>query len=198
MNVKDYIASGILEEYCLGRLSADEEAVVLQICKLFPEVKKELAAVEKAIETLAAGNAITPRHDLKQKILNSLDFSDQAVQPDLNELPLINAHSNHRSWLNLLEYLIPDEPTEDFFCHVLNQGERFAQMLVISKNDVPEETHEDLTESFFILEGECICSVGEAVFKLGPGDYLEIPLHQPHNVKLLTPYVVAVLQYQYL
>jgi len=197
MNVRDYIASGVLEEYCLGLLDAADQAIVIQKGKLFPEVKKELAAIEMAMETLAASRAIIPKNDVKQKILNSLGFTDQAVQFDLNDLPATNANSNHLSWLKSLEHLIPDEPAEDFSCHVLSQDERFAQMLIISKSNVSEEIHEDLTESFFILKGVCECLVGEKSFRLAPGDYLEIPLHKPHDVKLLSPYVVAILQYRY-
>ncbi len=198
MNVQDYIASGILEEYCLGLLSADEQAVVLKICQLYPDVKKELTAIEIAMETMAANRAIAPENDLKQKILTSLGFPDPVIKLDINNLPATHPYSNHRSWLKTLQHLIPPEPTADFFCHVLQQNESIAQMLIITKNDVPEETHNTFTESFFILKGECKCMIGENIFKLGPGDFLEIPLNEPHDIKILSPYVVAILQYQFL
>lgn len=198
MNITEYIESGILEEYCLGLLNADEQAAVLQICSLFPEVKMELTAIEKTIETMAANRAIAPADDLKKKILNSLGFSDEAIQFNLNHLPVANSHSDHKSWMKLLEHLIPAEPAGDFSSRLLRQDERFDQMLVITKCDVPPETHKDVIESFFILKGECQCSVGNTLFLLGPGDFLEIPLHQQHDVKLLSPYVVAILQHQYL
>jgi mannose-6-phosphate isomerase-like protein (cupin superfamily) len=198
MNIREYIESGVLEEYCLGLLNADEQAAVLQICALFPEVKMELTVIEQAIATMAANRAITPSDDLKQKILNSLDFSDEAIQFDLTHLPVANSHSNHKSWLKLLEHLIPSEPAGDFSSRLLRQNEGFDQMLVVTKCDVPAETHGDVIESFFILKGECQCSVGDNLLLLGPGDFLEIPLHQQHDVKLLSPYVVAILQHQYL
>jgi len=197
MNIRAYIESGILEEYCLGLLNPDEQKIVVRVCLLYPEVKKELTLIEETIEKLAASRAITPGADNKQKILNSLGFSDQPVKYDLTNLPLTNVSSDHKSWLLSLEHLIPAEPEEDFSCHVLRQDEQFAQMLIIAKNDVPEETHDNLMESFFILKGRCTCSVGGSTVTLGPGDFLEIPLNLEHNVKMLTPHVVAILQYQF-
>jgi mannose-6-phosphate isomerase-like protein (cupin superfamily) len=70
-------------------------------------------------------------------------------------------------------------------------------MLVISKIDVPEEEHDNYLESFFILKGRCECTIGENFYKLGAGDFIEIPLNTPHNIKLSTPVVVAVLQYRF-
>lgn len=198
MNVKEYIDSGILEEYCTGLLTADEQEAVLKIGDLFPEVRTELLNIEKAMEKIAADNAVTPGAGLRKKILDSLGFTETAVQFDLDNLPVTDARSNHASWLTSLEHLIPEDPNEDFSWHVLRQDEQFAQMLIITKSDVPDETHDNLKESFFILKGQCKCLVGENAFMLGPGDFLEIPLNQEHNVKILTPYVVAILQYQYL
>jgi len=198
MNIQEYIESGVLEEYCLGLLDAGEQAVVLQLCALFPEVKNELRAIERAIEHLAVSTAVDPNPDLKQKILNSLGFPEPAISLDLDNLPETNAWSNHRSWLNTLKHLIPAVPDEDFVCHVLRQDNRFAQMLVITKKDVPKETHANMRESFFILKGECRCSIENNFFVLGPGDFLEIPLYKEHDIKITTPYVVAILQHQYI
>lgn len=68
-------------------------------------------------------------------------------------------------------------------------------MLVITKADVPEETHDDRRESFFIMKGTCICVVDGIQYELNPGDFLEIPLHTNHDIKIVTPYVVAILQH---
>jgi len=198
MNVKDYIATGILEEYCLGLLTGDEQAMVLQICKLYPGVRKELTAIENAMEKMAAIRAIAPNSDLKGKILNSLGFAEPVTRFDLADLPMADASSDYNIWLATLKHLIPPQPAENFTNHVLRQNHNLVQMLVISKIDVPEETHEDLMESLFILKGQCKCTVGKNIFILGPGDFLEIPLHLPHNVKLVSPYVAAILQHQYL
>ena len=66
---------------------------------------------------------------------------------------------------------------------------------MISRTDVDDEVHEHEQESFLVLEGECECHIGDTVYRLGPGGFIEIPLHLNHNVRVLSPYVVAVLQH---
>jgi len=193
MNARDYIASGILEEYCLGLLNADEQDVVLQMCSLFPQVKKELTAIEHTMEKMAAGKAVNPGAGMRQKILDSLGFHEPAVVLDLDNLPVTDKNSNHLSWLTALEHLIPAEPSEDFFCHVLRDEDKFAQMLVVSKIDVLPETHDNMMESFLILKGECKCRIDNNIFMLGPGDFLEVPIGQQHDVKILSPYIAAAI-----
>ena len=70
-------------------------------------------------------------------------------------------------------------------------------MLVVTKLDVPQEMHDDIAESFFILKGRCTCTIGDEQVTLNPGDHLDIPLHVNHDVKLESPYVIAILQHQF-
>lgn len=198
MDIKKFIESGILEEYCLGLLNEEEQSFVIQMSMLYPEVKQELVAIELSMEKLAEQNAISPDVELKQKILSTLGFSDTEAPLDINNLPFTDKNSKHHEWLSALGHLIPADPTEDFLMHVLRQDQLAAQMLVITKNDVPEETHDDRMESFFILKGTCVCFVDDRIYRLTPGDFLEIPLYANHDVKIISPYVVAILQHRYL
>lgn len=195
MEIQEYIKSGILEQYCLGLLDANEQEEVVQMSLIYPEIKQELDEIENTIEKIALTNAVSPKIDLKSKILRSLGFSDEEERLDINNLPVTHKDSIHKNWLNAVEHLIPLEPVDDFSCTVLRQDEQVTQMLVITKLDVPPEIHDDIAESFFILKGECVCNVGGRVYQLGPGDFLDIPLYQEHNVKLSSPYVVAILQH---
>ena len=191
MNIQAYIESGVLEEYCLHLLNAEEEAEVLKNCALYPAIKQDLAAIEHAIENMAANQSIVPDERLKQQILNTLGFADVI---DLNNLPVVDAYADHNSWFKAVEHLIPTEPFDDFFMDVLRQDDQAAQMLVVTKLNVPEETHEDFIESFFILKGQCVCTVGNNTYTLNAGDFLEIPLHTDHDINITSPYVVAILQ----
>ena len=65
---------------------------------------------------------------------------------------------------------------------------------MIGKTGVDDEVHVNEKESFLVLEGECECYVGDNVYRLGPGGFIEIPLHEHHNVKVISEYVVAVMQ----
>jgi mannose-6-phosphate isomerase-like protein (cupin superfamily) len=198
MDIQAYITSGILEEYCLGLLNEEEQANLIKMSILYPEIKDELIAVEIALEQLAQSGAIEPGLGVRQRILNMFGVkdTDEPVNPD--QFPAIGRDTDYQTWLNKLEDLIPDEPTESLSIEIIRDDEYFKQMLVISKQDIPEEEHGEFLESFLILKGRCECTVGDSLHTLGVGDFIEIPLHTKHDVKILTPHVVAVLQYEFI
>src|SRR4051812_36310112 len=143
MNIQAYIESGVLEQYCLHLLNVDEEAEVLKNCALYPAIKQELAAIENTIEKIADNQSVVPDERLKQKILNTLGFANII---DLNNLPVVDAYADHNSWFKAVEHLIPAEPFDDFFMEMLRHDEKADQMLVVTKINVPEETHDDFIE----------------------------------------------------
>jgi mannose-6-phosphate isomerase-like protein (cupin superfamily) len=196
MDIQKYIESGILEEYCMGLLSEGDQAYLIQMTMLYPEIKEELTAIELAMERWAASTAIEPEPSLKEKIMTELGF-DNITSLDINRLPAVDKNADHQAWLKTLDHLIPIELSEDFLRLEIRKDNNFQQMLVVTKMDVPEEDHHDFIESFFILKGTCECYLGDDLFKLEEGDFLEIPLHVKHNIQVTSPYVVAVLQYQF-
>jgi len=196
MDVRKYIESGVLEDYCMGLLNEQDQAYLIEMTMLYPEVKTELTVVEQALENLAVLNAVDPHPAVKQRVIESLDF-DNTGTLSLDDLPIIDHATNPQPWLNALGHLIPGEPSEDFTCLVIREDEIVRQMLVVSKIDVPEEDHDDFLESFFILKGRCECTIGEDFYVLGAGDFIEIPLYTRHDIKLVTPVVAAILQYRF-
>jgi quercetin dioxygenase-like cupin family protein len=193
-DIKKYIESGVLEEYCLGTLKEADQAYLIQMTMLYPEVKAELDAVELAFETLSAATAVEPASHIKQNILTALGF-DEVL--NINDLPVLSHSVNPHPWLTAFGHLIPENPTEDFLMHIIRQDDIVQQMLITGNTDVPDEEHGDFYESLYVLKGHCECTVGEDFYALGPGDFIEIPLHVKHDIKLVTPFVTAVLQYRY-
>lgn len=196
MDGKEYINSGNLEEHFFDLFNVERQQEIADLASRYPEIKQELNGIETAMEKLAQAHAVTPKPFLKNKIFSALGFRANEVI-DIDNLPPTHKYADHNSWLKAVEHLIPAEPFEDFFMQVLKQDEHIAQMLVVTKMDVPEETHGDIAESFFILKGQCACTVGDEVFTLNAGDYLDIPLHIEHYIKILSPYVIAILQHQF-
>ncbi len=68
MSEGDYITSGILEDYCLGLLTAKEELKVEAMCHAYPKVASELHLLRKAIEKYAGSNKIDPRSELRMEV----------------------------------------------------------------------------------------------------------------------------------
>ena len=195
-DINEYINSGSLEQYSLDMFNPALSQQVTKLTAVYPEVKKELNEIELALEQLAQSNAIAPTAALKNRVLAALNFFDDEII-DLDNLPPTGRYSNYTAWFNAIEHLLPAEPFEDFFMHELQRDEHIAQMLVVTKLDVAEEMHEEIGESFFILKGQCACTVGGEVITLNAGDHLEIPLHVSHDIKILSPYVIAILQHQF-
>jgi hypothetical protein len=56
MNVGDYVTSGVLQDYCLGLLTNEEELKVEAMCNSYPEVASELQLLRQALESFAGSN----------------------------------------------------------------------------------------------------------------------------------------------
>src|ERR1700710_2522321 len=97
MQPQEYINSGILEQYCIGLLNKSEYETVLAMCAAYPEVKKELAAVELDIEKLALAGIKSPKPELRQRILDAIFASEPVIT--LDNLPATNKYSNYKNWL---------------------------------------------------------------------------------------------------
>lgn len=73
MDIKEYIVSGVLENYLLGLLTAQEQQEVERNAAMYPEIKAELEAIEEALNTYAQANAVPMREGLQDEILSVID-----------------------------------------------------------------------------------------------------------------------------
>ena len=72
MNLKEYIASGIIESYVMGLASETERAEFEQMCAEHPELVAERRKFEESLETYASEQAIRPPTEVKAKILKAI------------------------------------------------------------------------------------------------------------------------------
>ncbi len=72
MNVNDIISSGLLELYAAGLSSKEETLQVEQWAAEHPEVKAELAGIERSLERYAMTNAIEPDASVKEKVFDTI------------------------------------------------------------------------------------------------------------------------------
>ena len=184
-----------MHDYCINNLPPLGRAEVERMCEQYPEVKKELQQLQNALNKFAERASKAPAQEIKHKIWNTLDNINKERAGDLRDLPLINKYSGHHNWISIVKPLMPAEIPQKRAMIPLRESDGIMQVLVISRTDVEDEVHENEKESFLVLEGECECAVGDQKYRLGPGDFREIPLHKNHNVKVLSAYVVAVLQH---
>lgn len=81
MDIKAYIASGILENYVFGLSSAQEMQEVECMTHIYPEIKEELTSLQDTIEKVAEKYATPPPIELKSKVLTQIQAEKQ-IQPN--------------------------------------------------------------------------------------------------------------------
>lgn len=79
MNIKEYIASGIIESYVLGLASDQERAEFEQLAAQYPELTDARIRFEAELEKQVFASAINPPDEVKEKILNNISESGTAV-----------------------------------------------------------------------------------------------------------------------
>lgn len=196
MDVSAYIDSGILQDYCLGLLSDGERAAVDEVCVQYPDVRMELAAVQHAMNVYAEAFRQAPHEALKNQIWQVLENINTEEKKSIDNLPLLNKFSDYRNWLDMVKPLLPEKLETPLFLKVIRHDDAVWQCVIWANTDYPDEVHEDVKECFMVLEGECECHIGDRVVRLTAGQYLDIPLHMHHDVRVISPEVLAVVQRQ--
>jgi len=194
MNIKEYIDSGVIEDYCLGALDAAGMQSVAQNAALYVEVRDEIEAYETALAKYATEFSTGKKQQLKQSLFSAIDNLESELHITADNIPLINKYSDAASWLRFVKPLLPAALEAPFLIHDLPDKGDAARFIVWSHGGIPDETHTHAQETFLILEGRCRCFIGDEVVELGAGDFLSIPLHVPHNVEILDGPVMAVIQ----
>ena len=73
MDIKEYISSGILEEYVMGTASEQERQEVECLSSIYPEVREELSSLEVSLEQFAQLKSIEPSEETREKVLAKID-----------------------------------------------------------------------------------------------------------------------------
>jgi division protein CdvB (Snf7/Vps24/ESCRT-III family) len=73
MNIGEYINSGVLMDYCLGLLTADEKKEVEKLGKVHPEIANELQQLQSGLEQYAIKKTTWNKEALKNKIWETID-----------------------------------------------------------------------------------------------------------------------------
>ncbi len=194
MNVKEYIESGIIEDYCLGLLSPEAMQDVARNAELYSGIKNEIEAYENALAKYAFALAENKPQTLKKDIFAALDNLEAEENISAENLPIINKYSDAGNWLRFVKPLLPEKLNRSSIIHELPAKNGIEQFVYWTFDDVPHETHEDEQETILLLEGECRCYIDDEVHDLQAGDFLSIPLHRSHNVTILNGPVLAIVQ----
>lgn len=108
MNINDYIASGIIEQYVLGDVSAQEKKEVECMSHIYPEIAQELLQVQQTFEAIAMQQSIEVPNHIKQNIFNiiSQEASEIKLPSTAKIVDLTNANFTTSKQTNYKSYLI--------------------------------------------------------------------------------------------
>jgi len=188
--IHELFQSGIIEEYCLGILP---DKVALSFEKKMAEIPELKIAVEQFQKNLKDPKLI----DLSGRIWKQISQKVNSIP--VSEVPansgILSRFTNLSDLKKEIGALTVPERDENITMIPFRNVLGFEQFLVRVRQFVPEETHSDLLESFFILEGTCTCYVGENQILLEAGGFLEIPMFKSHSVIITSEEpVMAILQ----
>ncbi|MGZ3883121.1 MAG: anti-sigma factor [Bacteroidia bacterium] len=96
MDIKEYIASGILESYLLGAVSGQEKQEVECLSQIYPEIKQELDEQAKSLESYLASQSISPSSHLRDKIMSQVDHIAQTEQETAQVMVLQKEHESKK------------------------------------------------------------------------------------------------------
>ncbi|MCW3103293.1 MAG: hypothetical protein JWO09_1733 [Bacteroidetes bacterium] len=187
MNSKEYIDSGVLELYVMGMLEPEECTEVERMITIHPEVRDEVEQITKALKAYAEEEAGAPHPAIKPLLMATIDYSERlqageppAFPPALNENSTI---ADYAEWLNREDLRSPGD-FAGLYAKIIGYTPEMTTAIVWISSMAPHEVHDNEYEKFLIVEGSCDIVIGDKTHQLVPGDYLSIPLHQGHEVKV--------------
>jgi mannose-6-phosphate isomerase-like protein (cupin superfamily) len=185
MDIKAFIASGVLEMYVLGQATEMECKVVEELSLTHPEIRAELNAIEITLEKQDLLYAVTPHATIKPGIHSVIDYTErlEAGEP-MTFPPILNENSkmeDFQEWISRPDMQPPAE-FENIFGKIIGANAEATTLIIWIKELAPEEVHNNEYEKFLILEGTCTIRVGTTYNYFKAGDYFQIPLHMDHEV----------------
>ncbi len=186
-NIKEYIDSGIIENYVLGLTDASETAELELLAGLHTEIFDANEDFSLMLEQYMVANAVAPPVTIKPLLLATIDYIDRLKNGEASaNPPLLNENSrlsDYAEWLNRAD-LVPAKDYDGIFVKLIGYNPKCTSAIVWIKEMAPAEVHDDELERFLIVEGTCTITIGEVEHKLVAGNFLVIPLHVWHNVKV--------------
>ena len=198
MDTNIYIASGILESYCLGLVTKAERVEVEQYAKVYSEIREELTEINDLLEMYALENGMAPKVAVKTKLF--FKIYEQQCGGDKKLPPLIKENTvtnDLKKWITLNKIAEPSAPFENLVIVDLPSTEVVTNFMVWAKKGHDEEEHNGFNEFIIILKGHCDMYFGTAKKHYDTGDIIIIPPNTPHSAVITSDEpMVALVQRQ--
>ncbi len=185
--LKNYIESGILELYVLGVTSAEESAEVEKMAKLHGEIRSEIDRICEVTEEYAQSHAINPPITIKPLLMASIDYMERLKNGEpISSPPFLHPAStiaDYNFWLDSGDAIAPKD-FKNVHARIIGFTPEMATAIIWVRDFTPPEIHTNQIEKFLMVRGSCDIVIGEEIHRLVSGDFLSIPLHISHHVKV--------------
>jgi len=187
MDRNEILNSGLLELYVMGSLEGSELVLVNEALSKDPLLAHELHQIEQAFFLYAQAHAIAPSSTVKPMLMAKIDYMERLKQGEIpSTAPTLNSESkikDFEGWLNRQDMQLRDDFDEIQATIIAHEPDKLTAIIWL-KYGAPTETHTNEYEKFLIVEGTCDLTIGTTVHHLKAGNYLSIPLHVSHDVKV--------------
>jgi mannose-6-phosphate isomerase-like protein (cupin superfamily) len=186
-NVEEYIKSGILEMYVLGFTSEKENREIEEMSALHSEIRNEIDEISDALLMYSEDTAPGVNRTIKPMVMAVIDYTERLKKGEIPSIPpLLNKDSKpgeYEEWLKRRDMVLPAD-FNDIHAKLIGHVKGAMTAIVWIKESTPYEVHDQEYERFLIVEGTCDIIIDEKPYSLVPGDYMQIPLHAGHLVKV--------------
>ncbi len=169
-------------------------------------MKQEIEKTEEALLKYAEAHAVAPPLSLKDKILGNIqklnDLSNNRQSIFLDNVPLISPESNWLDWEEAVKGIEQPADIENVYFHPLRNDDTVEMNLAWVIEEVPEEVHHDILESFILLDGTCECHIYnedgtiKKVVRMRAGDYISFKIGEVHDIQITSSVPAkAILQW---
>jgi mannose-6-phosphate isomerase-like protein (cupin superfamily) len=151
MDLKTFLQSGIIESFCLGISSDEENLLVKTMRDVYPEINREIEKVSVGL----AGPAPELRKvkkSLVRTIYKAEAGENKKYIPLMDEITDTNGLLTFAKENNISE---SPEPYDIGFMMPLLSTKEIKNYAAWLRHEMPEEIHEGINEYIFILKGSC-------------------------------------------
>ena len=154
---------------------------------------KDIEQSEDALIAYAHLHAVVPPLSMRDKILGKIQkISDQQVNRHsftLENAPLLTPKANWLDWVEAVKGIMPPNNIEGVYLHTFRNDDIAEMHLAWVIEEVPEEVHHDVLESFILLEGTCECHIlnedgSQRTVRMREGDYISFKIGEIHDIQI--------------
>ena len=101
----------------------------------------------------------------------------------------MTAEANWLDWVDAVKGIMPPVDFEAVHLHTFRNDNIAEMHLAWVKQEVLEEVHHDVLESFILLEGTCECHIlnedgSQRTVRMREGDYISFKIGEIHDIQI--------------